>query len=136
MESPYTPPESEDPGLIPRETGRGIRITVRILGMVAVLVATVLGNVLWKVEAMGSELGLFNSPSTRILSLLLLRHGGAVPFLGAVLLAGVGVILSFRDRARALPMLACVIASLLLTGISLVGLMFLISEFVRETGGA
>jgi hypothetical protein len=136
MSSPYTPPQSGDLPLPSLAASEKVRTIVRFLGMVDVLAATVLGSVLWKIEAMSRGLSLFDAPSNRLLAGLLLRHGGALPFIGAVLLAGLGVIFSFRDRARALPMLAFVIASLLLTGMSLVGLMYLISEVLRKTGGA
>lgn len=135
MDSPYTPPQSEDPVVIPRGTGRGVRITVRILGVMAFVAATALALALRTVASMARELrGVDGLPSGN-LSAFLLGWGRILPFIVASLLAGTGVFLSSRHKARAWPMLILVLASLLLTVAFYFGMWILISELVRTTGG-
>lgn len=135
MSSPYTPPRSKDPAL-PYTAGNRVRLTVRILGLGSVMAAAALSHVLGKLSPILRDVEIFDQVSTRMLALALLRSDAALPFLTAMSLAAIGIALSFRDRARPLPMLAFVIASFLLTGVAYLGMWFLIGEFVRITGGA
>lgn len=136
MDSPYTPPQSEDPLVVPQAAGKGIRLTVRILSLGGVVLALILLNFARTLSSGAEELGFFKVYPYRTLASLLLWCGGALPFVATLVLSAAGLILSSRIRSRALPMLAFAIASLLWTIASFVGTIFLMLELVRVAGAS
>lgn len=134
MSSPYAPPQSEASVIAPRAAGKGIRLTVRSLSLGPLLASAGLLHFAGSLSAAAEELGFFKVYPHRALAILFLGYGGALPFVGSLVLAAAGLILSFRGRSRALPMLTFAIASLLLTVASFFGTIFLMREVVRFSG--